>query len=232
MKLLSVNVSLPKEVPYMDKTTTTGIFKEPVNGRVMLCTLSLDGDGQADLKAHGGIYKAVYVYSIENYDYWKRELGRTDFSFGQFGENFTVEGMLDDTIHIGDVFRVGSALVEVTQPRVPCFKLGIKMGLPQFPKMFLASGRPGFYLRVLEEGQVGAGDVFERVTAEPERMTVQEMCHLLYFDSKNIEGARKALRIKTLSPGWRGSFEERLAKAGVPIDDGEEPKEGEKCCGP
>lgn len=223
MKLLSVNVSLPKEVPYMGKTTTTGIFKEPVRGRVMLRTLNLDGDGQADLKAHGGTYKAAYVYSIENYDYWKRELGRPDFSFGQFGENFTVEGMPDDAIHIGDVFRVGTALVEVTQPRVPCFKLGIRMGLPEFPKMFLASGRTGFYLRVLEEGEIGGGDVFEQVTAEPESMTVRQVCHLLYFDRNNLDGARKALRIKGLSPGWRGSFEEQLSKTGIPAEPAEVP---------
>lgn len=232
MKVLSVNVSLPKEVPYMGKTTTTGIFKEPVHGRIMLRTLNLDGDGQADLKAHGGTYKAAYVYSIENYDYWKRELRRTDFSFGQFGENFTVEGMLDDAVHVGDQFRVGSALVEVTQPRVPCFKLGIKMGMPQFPKMFLASGRPGFYLRVLEEGEVGAGDAVATVKTDPERMTVQEICHLLYFDQQNLEGAKKALRIRALSRGWRRSFEERLTKAGLPIEYSEAPKGGEKCCGP
>jgi MOSC domain-containing protein YiiM len=232
MKLLSVNVSLPKEVPYMGKTTTTGIFKEPVSGRVMLRTLNLEGDGQADLKAHGGTYKAAYVYSMENYDYWKRELGRTDFTFGQFGENLTVEGMLDDAVYVGDQFRVGSALVEVTQPRVPCFKLGIKMGMPQFPKMFLTSGRPGFYLRVLEEGEVGAGDVVAGVKTDPERMTVQEVCHLLYFDQENVERAKKALRIRALSRGWRRSFEERLTKAGVPIEYSEAPKEGEKCCGP
>lgn len=225
MKLLSVNVSLPKEVPYMGKTTTTGIFKEPAGGRVMLRTLGLDGDGQADLKNHGGTYKAAYAYSIENYDYWKRELGRTDFTFGQFGENFTVEGMLDDAVHIGDVFRVGTALVEVTQPRVPCFKLGIKMEMPQFPKMFLTSGRIGFYLRVLEEGEVGAGDIFENVTGEPEHMTVREVCHLLYFDRQNLEGAKKALRIKALSPGWRRSFEEQLSKAGIPAEPAEVPDE-------
>ncbi len=213
MKLLSVNVSLPKEIPYRGQTVTTGIFKEPVNGRVKLRTLNLDGDGQADLEGHGGIYKAVYVYSIENYDYWKRELDRADFTFGQFGENFTVEGMLEDDIHIGDVFRVGGALVEVSQPRVPCYKLGMKMGLAQFPKIFLASCRVGFYLRVLEEGEVGAGDVFERTQIDPERITVREVCHLLYFEKKNLQGARKALRIQALSPGWRGSFEDRLTNA-------------------
>jgi MOSC domain-containing protein YiiM len=232
MKLLSVNVSLPVKVPYRGKTVTTGIFKEPVGGRVMLRTLNLDGDGQADLVGHGGIYKAAYVYSVENHDYWKRELDRPDFAFGQFGENFTVEGMLEDEIHIGDVFRVGGALVEVTQPRVPCFKLGIKMGLPRFVKMFLASCRVGFYLRVLEEGEVGAGDGFERVRTDPERMTVREMCHLLYFDPANLEGARKALRIRALSPGWRQSFEERLAKNGAEIEPGEEPEKERKSCGP
>jgi MOSC domain-containing protein YiiM len=223
MKVLSVNVSLPTEVLYRDKRVTTGIFKEPVNGRVMLRTLNLDGDGQADLIGHGGIYKAAYVYSIENYDYWKRELGRTDFTFGQFGENVTVEGMLEDQICVGDVFRVGSALVEVTQPRVPCYKLGIKMGLSQFVKMFLASCRVGFYLRVLEVGEIGPGDVLDHVRTDPERMTVREVCHLLYFDPKNLEGAKKALRIRALSPGWRQSFEERLVRAGASIEFSKEP---------
>jgi MOSC domain-containing protein YiiM len=211
MKLLSVNVSPPREVAHGGKTVTTAIFKEPVDGRVMISKLNLDGDGQADLMGHGGIYKAAYAYSVENYNYWKRELGRTDFAFGQFGENFTVEGMLEDVIHVGDVFRVGSALIEVTQPRVPCYKLGLKMGLSGFEKRFLASCRVGFYMRVLEEGGVGAGDVFERVRTDPERMTVREICRLLYFDSENLEGTRRALRIRALSPGWRQSFEERLA---------------------
>jgi len=212
MKLLSVNVSRPREVAHESETIRTGIFKSPVEGRVMLGTLNLDGDGQADLVGHGGIYKAAYAYSVENYDYWQRELGRTDFAFGHFGENFTVEGMVEDEIHVGDVFRVGGALIEVTQPRVPCYKLGIKMGLRGFEKKFLASGRVGYYLRVLEEGEVGAGDVLRRVRTDPERMTVREICHLLYFDPENLQGARKALRIRALSPGWRQSFEERLAK--------------------
>ena len=206
MKLLSVNVSPPKEVVHAGKTVTTGIFKVPIHGRVPLRTLNLDGDGQADLIGHGGIYKAVYAYSVENYDYWKRELGRT------VRENFTVEEMLEDMIHVGDVFRVGDALVEVTQPRVPCYKLGIKMGVPGFEKKFLVSCRVGYYLRVLEQGEVGAGDAFGRVRTDPERMTVREICHLLYFEPENLEGATKALRIRALSPGWRQSFEERLAK--------------------
>jgi MOSC domain-containing protein YiiM len=217
MKLLSINVSPPTEVVHGGEMVTTGIFKRPVEGRVMLGTLNLDGDGQADLVGHGGTYKAAYAYPVENYEYWERELGRTDFAFGQFGENFTVEGMPEGEIHIGDVFRVGGALIEVTQPRVPCYKLGLKMGLRGFEKMFLASCRVGFYLRVLEEGEVGAGDVLVRVRTDPERMTVREMCHLLYFDPENLEGAKKALRIRALSPGWRQSFEDRLARTGARI---------------
>ncbi len=224
MRLLSVNVSLPKEVPYKGKTVRTGIFKEAAQGRVKLGGLNLDGDGQADLVGHGGIYKAVHAYSIENYEYWKRELGRDDFSYGQFGENFTVEGMPEDKVNVGDVFRVGTALVEVTQPRVPCFKLAMKMERPDFLKVFMPSERVGFYFRVLEEGDVGAGDVVERVKVDPEQMTVREMFHLLYFAKQNLEGARKALRIPAMSPGWRGSFEEIVGKA---------PKgsaEGVDCC--
>ena len=141
MKLLEVSVSRGTDVTHKGKTVRTGIFKEPVSGRVTLHTLNLDGDRQVDLKGHGGVYKAVCVYTLENYEYWKQELGRTDFRFPQFGENFTVEGMLEDNIHVGDVFRVGDALVEVTQPRVPCYRLGIKMKNSEFPKMFLQSCR-------------------------------------------------------------------------------------------
>ena len=215
MNILSVNVSLPKEITHNGRTVTTGIFKQPVSGRVMLRTLNLDGDGQADLVGHGGEYKAAYVYTFENYRYWEAELGRTDFTYGQFGENLTVSGMLDDTVHVGDVFRVGGALVEVTQPRVPCFKLGIRMGIEGFEHMLLSSNRIGFYLRVLEEGDVGAGDDFEQVKINRKGMTVAEVNNLLYFDLGNLEGARKALRLKALSPGWRGSFENRLAKAEI-----------------
>lgn len=219
MKLLSVNVAQPREVSYVDrrgrgKTTTTGIFKQPVAGPVMLRTLNLDGDGQADLNGHGGTYKAAYVYSVENYRYWADRLGRTDFAAaGQFGENFTVEGMPDDEIGIGDVFRVGQALVEVTQPRVPCFKLGIRIGIPDFHKQFAESCRVGFYLRVLDEGEVGPGDAFAPVREAPVRMTVRAVMHLLYFDPDNLEDTRKALDIEALSPGWRESFTDRIAKA-------------------
>ena len=212
MKLLSVNVSLPRGVPHLGKTVSTGIFKEPVSGRIMLRMLHLEGDGQADRENHGGIYKAVYAYSIEHYEHWKRELGRTDFIPGQFGENFTVQGMGEDDVHIGDVFRLGGALVQVTQPRAPCYKLGLKMGMPRFPKLFLVSGRVGFYLRVLEEGEVGAGDVIERVRVDPERMTVSEMNRLLYITPNDRQALERALRIEALSPRRRRAFEELLAR--------------------
>lgn len=218
MKLKSVNVSQPKEVNHNGKILTTSIFKEPVAGRVQLRRLHLEGDGQADLKAHGGVNRAVYVYTLENYDFWKKKLKRDDFSFGQFGENFTVEGMLEDQIHVGDTFRVGYVLVQVTQPRAPCFKLAIRMNMDKFPKLFLASNRVGFYLRVLEEGEVGAGDDIDLVRTDPNRMTVSEINKLLYFDGNNLIDARRALAIEALSPGWRESFEERLTKAGVEFE--------------
>jgi ferredoxin-NADP reductase/MOSC domain-containing protein YiiM/ferredoxin len=214
MKIISVNVSMPKTVDHEGRKVSTGIYKEPVDGRVMIRKLNLDGDGQADLSVHGGVYKAVYVYDLESYRYWERELGRNDFHNGHFGENLTVEGMPDDQIHIGDVFQVGSALLEVAQPRTPCFKLEMKMGLPGFSRQFLISGRLGFYFRVLEEGEVGAGDSIERVTIGPEQITVREFAHLYYFDYDNQEKIRRVLRLPTLPPEWRRTFEELLATAG------------------
>ncbi|NIV75325.1 MAG: MOSC domain-containing protein [Gammaproteobacteria bacterium] len=213
MRLLSVNVSMPKAVAHAGKEVATGIFKEPVEGRVMLRRLNVEGDGQADLRGHGGAFRAVYVYAMENYDYWKRELGRDDFSYGQFGENFTVEGMLDDEVCVGDVFRIGDALVEVSQPRIPCYKLAIRMGIDGFQNRFLESGRVGFYFRVVEEGEIGAGDAIALVSRDPRRMTVRRVSDLLFFDKGNLEGAKEALSIPALSHGWKGSFEERLAKA-------------------
>lgn len=213
MKLLSVNVSKPKAVSYNGKTIHTGIFKVPVNGRVALRRFNLDGDGQGDLTVHGGVDKAVYAYPHEHYGHWRRELQLDNLTYGQFGENLTVEGMLEDSVHIGDIFRVGSALVEVSQPRVPCFKLGLKMGMPTFPKQFLASERSGFYLRVLETGEVGAGDVIERVKVGQKRLTVKAVHHLLYFDSGNLERIHEVLSIPALAVSWRESFEKVLAKA-------------------
>ena len=213
MKLLSVNVSLPKRVSYRGETVTTGIFKEPVDSRVALGKLGLEGDGQADLTVHGGEDKAAYVYTTENYDHWRRELGRDDLEPGRIGENFTVQGMTEDAVLIGEVFRIGTALVEVTQPRTPCSKLGLTMGDPTFIKKFLASLRVGFYVRVLDEGDVGAGDPIESVKQPEEKMTVREICHLLFMDRDNLDDARRALRIKALSRKWRESFERRLADA-------------------
>ena len=213
MKLLSVNVSQPKEVLHNGKRIKTGIFKEPVSGRTMMRRLNLDGDGQGDPTVHGGIHKAVYVYPIEHYHYWKQELGRDDLTYGKFGENLTVEGMLEDTVHIGDVFRIGEALVEVSQPRVPCFKLGIKMRDPQIVKPFLQSERVGFYVRVLEEGEVGAGDSIERTKVGEGQMTVKEIVHLRHFDNANATAAEKAANLPALTPSWRDSFEEILVKA-------------------
>ena len=214
MLLKSVNVSLPKKVAHEGKAVATGIFKEPVAGRIMLRTLNLEGDGQADRWGHGGAFRAVYVYSFENYEYWADTLGRDDFTIGQFGENFSVEGMLDDEICIGDVFRIGDALVEVSQPRIPCYKLALKFGIEGFQNQFLKSGRVGFYLRVLEEGEVGAGDEIILVKREPQCMTVETVSKLLFFDQNNIKATEKALHIPALSHGWKGSFAERLIKAG------------------
>lgn len=211
MQLISVNVSLPREIRYKGEHVATGIFKEPVSGRVMLRKLNLDGDGQADLTVHGGVHQAVYVYPIEHYSYWKQELGRPDMAFGQFGENFTVAEMLEDQVHIGDLFRVGSAVVQVTQPRVPCYKLAIKMNLPKFPKLFMASGRTGYYLRVRQEGEVGAGDVIERIEIASEKMTVRKIFHLAFRDHDDRESLKRALRLAGLSPGWHSMFAERLA---------------------
>lgn len=215
MKLLSVNVSLPKDVESRGRTVSTGIFKEPVPHRVHLRHLGLEGDGQADLVAHGGVFKAAYVYSIENYAYWKSELSRDDFTHGQFGENFTVDGMLETEVHVGDVFKIGTATVEVSQPRVPCFKLGIKMGAQDFLKPFLKSCRVGFYLRVLEEGEVGAGDNVTVERTDPIQMSIHDICHLYYFDKHNVEDRRLAVKIKALSPGWREGFEEQMASLGT-----------------
>ena len=220
MNLLGISVGRLREVAYQDrrgreKSTTTSIFKDPVEGRVMLRALNIDGDEQSDLNGHGGINKAAYVYSIENYRYWSDELGRDDFTpQSQFGENLTVHGMLDDEVCVGDTFRIGSAVVQVTQPRVPCFKLGIRMGIPDFQTRFAESLRIGFYLRVVEEGEIGAGDTIERVERDPVRMSVADMMRLLYYEPDNLGDARRALRIEALSPGWRGSFEDRLRKAG------------------
>ena len=214
MRLLSVNVSLPRVVAAPKGAVETGIFKTAAEGRAALRKLNLDGDGQADLINHGGEHKAVYAYPIEHYAYWKEALGREVMPPGQFGENFTVEGMLERDVCIGDTFRVGTATVQITQPRVPCFKLGIEMGEPGFVKQFLRSRRSGFYLRVLEEGEVGAGDTVERVGRDPIGLSVYDI-HVLHFpesDAVDTAGIQRALAIPALSGEWRVGLEDILAR--------------------
>ncbi len=206
MELLSVNVGLPGYVTTRKREVETGIFKYPVEGRVMLRTLNLDGDGQADLENHGGPFRAAYCYTFENYEHWRNALDIPNLVFGNFGENFTVTQMPEDQICIGDIFRFGDAVVQVTQPRPPCFKLGIRMGRPWFPRQFLASGRIGFYLRVLKEGTVGAGDLIELVEQHPERMSVRQVINLLYFDRDNREASLRASNLEALTPLWRELF--------------------------
>ena len=217
MRVVSVNVSLPRPVEFRGQAVSTSIFKEPVGGRVLARRLSLEGDWQADLRSHGGLNKAVYAYPLEHYARWSEELGRDDLRPGQFGENLTLEGLAEDGVRLGDVFRVGAALLQVTQPRYPCFKLGIKMGDPLFPRRFLASGRTGFYLRVLEEGEVGAGDTVELVE-QADALTVRALWHLVLVDQGVVQGARRALRCPTLGREWREPLEERLRQedAGQP----------------
>ena len=212
MRLHSVNVSQPRDVACDGKTVRTGIFKEPVQGRIWLRKLGLDGDGHGDLAVHGGVDKAVYAYPIEHYEYWTRELERDELPFGQFGENVTVEGLLEEQVHIGDVFQIAGAQVQVTQPRVPCFKLGLRMGLATFPRLFLASERSGFYLRVIKEGDIGAGDQIDRIRLDPARLSIKEVHHLYYFDNSNRQGVMRVLEVAALSDSWRESFEGFLNK--------------------
>jgi ferredoxin-NADP reductase/MOSC domain-containing protein YiiM len=209
-RLLSVNVGLPREVLWQGKTVSTGIWKEPVDGRRMVRRLNVDGDGQGDKQGHGGEQRAVFVYQIQSYRYWQQFLGRDDFSYGQFGENFTVDGLADDEVHIGDRYRIGDAVFEVTQPRVTCYRIGMRMAEPQMPSLLVAHHRPGFYLRVIEEGEVGAGDEIERIASGPEQMTVAEIDALLYLPHRSPRSLARALRIPALSKGWQGSFRDLL----------------------
>ena len=213
-RLLSVNVGLPRDIEWKGLTVHTGIWKSPIQGRCRVGRLNLDGDGQGDLAGHGGEQRAVFVYQIESYRYWQEQLKRSDLgdlkSWGQFGENFTIEGLPDDTVCIGDRYRIGGALFEVTQPRVTCYRVGIRMNEPRMPALLTSSGRPGFYFRVLEEGEVGAGDEIVKVGEAKERMTIAEINALLYSPNHTRDLLERALRIEALSPGWRGSFEALL----------------------
>src|SRR3954454_3177963 len=208
--LLSVNVGMPKDVPWQGKTVFTGVFKDSVTGPRRVRKLNVDGDGQGDLAGHGGEQRAVFVYQIDSYRYWERELGRNDFVYGQFGENFTVEGLGDDTVCIGVRYRIGGAVFEVTQPRVTCYRVGIRMNESRMPALLTSSGRPGFYFRVLQEGEVGAGDEIVKVGEAAERMTIADINALLYSPDHARERLERALRIEALSPGCGASFEARL----------------------
>jgi ferredoxin-NADP reductase/MOSC domain-containing protein YiiM len=209
-RLLSVNVGLPRDVAWKGRTVHTGVWKSPVHGRCRVGRLNLDGDGQGDLAGHGGEHRAVFVYQIESYRYWQEQLKRTDFVYGQFGENFTVEGLPDDGVCIGDRYQIGTALFEVTQPRVTCFRVGIRMNEPRMAALLVSSGRPGFYFRVRREGEVGEGDEIVKVGEAAERMSVAEIDALLYLPNHARDRLERALRIEALASGWRGSFEALL----------------------
>ena len=206
-RLLSVNVGLPRDVTWQDKTVHTGIWKTPVEGPRMVRRLNIDGDGQGDLAGHGGEHRAVLVYQQDSYRYWQNQLGRTGLAYGEFGENFTVDGLSDAEVCIGDRYRIGGALFEVTQPRVTCYRLGIRMNEPEMAALLVKHGRPGFYFRVLEEGEVQAGDEITQVASGPERMSVFEVNALLYMPGHPPDQLERALRIPALSGGWRHSFE-------------------------
>ena len=209
-RLLSVNVGLPRDVTWNGKTVRTAIWKPPVAGRRMVRKLNIDGDGQGDLAGHGGEQRAVFVYQMDSYHYWENFLGRNDFTYGQFGENFTVDGLPDNEVCIGDRYRIGDAIFEVSQPRVTCYRVGIRMNEPRMPALLVAHHRPGFYFRVLQEGEVGAGDEIVKITDGPERVTVAEVDALLYLPGHSAEQLQRALRIPALSKGWQGSFEAML----------------------
>ena len=214
MELLSVNVGLPREVTWKGKIVTTGIFKEPVSTRVMLRSLNLDGDGQADLTVHGGLEKAVYVYPFEHYDYWRGELPDTELTMGNFGENFTTTGLMEEALNIGDRFQIGTVQLMVTQPRMPCYKLGIRFGRPDMVKRFLASRRTGFYFSVLQEGEVGAGDTLELLSRDANNITVADITQLYTREKPDLELLRRAAQLEPLPESWRDYFQEQSRHQG------------------
>jgi MOSC domain-containing protein YiiM len=211
--LLSANVGLPQDVAWRGRIVHTAVWKRPVDGPQMVRRLNIDGDGQGDLAAHGGEHRAVFMYQIDSYRYWQEQLGRNDFTCGQFGENLTVTSLADDQVCIGDRYRIGSAVVEVTQPRVTCHRVGIRMDDPRIPALLISHHRPGFYLRVLTEGRVQAGDDIVKIASGPEGMTVAEIDALLYLSGHSRQQLRRALRIPALPAGWRTSFQEMLSQA-------------------
>jgi ferredoxin-NADP reductase/MOSC domain-containing protein YiiM/ferredoxin len=215
-QLLSVNVGQPREIEWRGKTVYTSVWKQPVQGRRLVRRLNIDGDAQGDLAGHGGEQRAVFVYQMDSYQYWERELNRRDFTFGQFGENFTVEGLADSEVCVGDRYQIGGALFEVTQPRVTCYRVGIRMDEPRMPALLVEHHRPGFYFRVIEEGEVGAGDEIVKVADGPERLTIAAVDALLYLPEPAKGEIERALRIPALSPGWKTSFEALLRQMAQP----------------
>jgi len=213
-RLISVNVGEPRELLWMGRTVKTGIFKDAIRGRVAVRRLNLNGDKQADLSVHGGLDKAVYLYPAEHYVYWQEEYPGMQLPWGMFGENLTTEGMLEDEVSIGDQFRVGSVELMVTQPRLPCYKLGIRFGRDDIIKRFMAAGRPGFYLRVLQEGEVGAGDTIERISRDDGEVTVSDVFRLIGKDRDDTETLRRAVQVKTLPDSLRSHFLNNLERQG------------------
>jgi MOSC domain-containing protein YiiM len=213
MQLVSVNVGLPREVTWKGRSVSTGIFKEPANTRVMVRKLNLDGDGQADLTVHGGVDKAVYVYPLEHYDYWRDELPDTELTPGTFGENFTVTGFKEEELNIGDLFQVGTVQLMVTQPRLPCYKLGIRFGRADMVKRFLASRRTGFYFRVLQEGEVVAGDTLELVSRDDHNITVADITQLYTREKIDPALLHRATQLEALPESWRDYFQEQIRRS-------------------
>ena len=215
MKIVSLNVGLPREIFWHGRSVRTGIYKEPVQGRLKLRKLNLDGDRQADLTVHGGEYKAVYCYPVEHYEYWKKELLDRELPMGIFGENFTTNGLLESDIHVGDRFAIGSAEVVVTQPRLPCYKLGIRFGADDMVKRFLASGRTGFYVAVLREGEVGAGDEITVLSRDANALPVPEVTRLYVakrWGPEELVSLRSALQVGALPEDWKNYFRARMQK--------------------
>jgi MOSC domain-containing protein YiiM len=218
MKIVSLNVGLPREVLWHGRSVTTGIYKEPVAGRVALRKLNLDGDRQADLAVHGGEYKAVYCYPVEHYAYWNKELPGRELPMGMFGENFTTSGLNENEVHLGDRFAAGSAEAVVTQPRLPCYKLGVRFGSDDMVKRFLASGRGGFYLAVTNEGEVGAGDEIKVISRDANAVPVSEITRLYVlkrWGTDELASLRRALQVAALPEDWKGYFRERMQKMNV-----------------
>jgi MOSC domain-containing protein YiiM len=210
MRILSINVGLPKEVNWEGKLVTTGIFKEPVTGPLVLRTLNLDGDRQADLTVHGGVNKAVYAYPSEHYNYWRVELPGVNLPWGMFGENFTTEGLNEEAVYIGDRFAIGEAEVLVSEPRMPCYKLGLKFGRSDMVKRFLASRRTGFYFAVLRNGMVRAGDSVALIGREQEEISVADITRLYAFEKNNLTKMRRAMNVESLPESWKGYFRHQI----------------------